>query len=64
MKRSDDGRCVLKHCNGTVRYYDGAMGYEAMVCQTCGAHYTVQGDIAPDWPRYNAIVAKARRNNK
>ena len=24
---------------GKVKYYDGALGYEAMVCQKCGHHY-------------------------
>lgn len=26
-------------CGGTLRHYDGMLGYEAMVCQTCDTHY-------------------------
>ena len=32
--------CQLKGCNGKLEYYDGALGYEALVCNKCGAHYT------------------------
>jgi hypothetical protein len=28
-------------CGGKCRYYDGAIGYEAMVCKSCGQHYPV-----------------------
>lgn len=27
-------------CGGEVKYYDGCLGYEAMVCQKCSKHYT------------------------
>ena len=26
-------------CGGNLKYYDGALGYEAMVCQKCGEHW-------------------------
>lgn len=26
-------------CSGNVGYYDGALGYEAMVCKSCGQHF-------------------------
>ena len=26
-------------CGGQLKYYDGALGYEAMVCQKCGEHW-------------------------
>jgi hypothetical protein len=26
-------------CGGTSRYYDGALGYEAYVCEQCGEHW-------------------------
>ena len=38
-----DNTCQLKGCNGKLKHYDGALGYEAMVCQQCGAHYTHDG---------------------
>lgn len=31
-----ENKCV---CGGETHHYDGALGYEAMVCQTCGLHY-------------------------
>jgi len=27
-------------CGGETKFYDGAMGYEAMVCKKCGHHYS------------------------
>ena len=30
-------KCV---CGGNLKYYDGALGYEAMVCQKCGEHWS------------------------
>ena len=36
--------CDLKGCSGVLKYYNGALGYEAMVCERCGAHYTGGND--------------------
>lgn len=36
---TQDDRC---ECGGKIRYYDGALGYEAMVCQSCGEHWNDQ----------------------
>jgi len=33
-------KCILKGCTGNLYYYDGALGYEAFVCDKCGSHYT------------------------
>lgn len=56
----DKDKCVLKYCQGRLKYYDGALGYEAMICDNCNAHYTNQG-IFPDWKRYEKIVKKGER---
>ncbi|MCR9292039.1 MAG: hypothetical protein NXI32_04920 [bacterium] len=34
----DPGSCP---CGGTTRYYDGALGYEAHVCEKCNRHFPV-----------------------
>lgn len=36
-------KCMLKGCDGTLHHYDGCLGYEAFVCDKCGAHYTHDG---------------------
>ncbi len=33
-----NGKCY--RCGGTTKYYDGALGYEAMRCQKCGHDYS------------------------
>jgi len=43
------GECMLKGCNGTLHYYDGALGYEALVCDKCGAHYTHDAIYPKKW---------------
>lgn len=39
-KRGDPGKSSCG-CGGKVGHYDGAIGYEAMVCKACGQHYTL-----------------------
>jgi len=39
-KRGDPDKSLCG-CGGEVGFYDGALGYEAMVCKKCGQHYTV-----------------------
>jgi len=33
------GKGDCYRCGGDIKYYDGALGYEAMVCKKCGHHY-------------------------
>lgn len=46
----EEKQCMLKGCSGELHHYDGALGYEALVCNQCGAHYTEDG-IYPQWNR-------------
>jgi len=48
VKNFKMNKCMLKGCDGTLKHYDGALGYEAMVCNECGAHYTGDGAIHPN----------------
>lgn len=55
----DPGKCL---CSGETHYYDGALGYEAMVCQTCHEHYMVGQSL----PAHHAHVERYNngvRNN-
>ena len=58
-------KCDLKHCTGTLRFYDGAMGYEAMVCSMCGSHYTGSSsseyNISVITQKYAQVVRKNKR---
>lgn len=40
MVEENNTVCSLKGCDGTLEYYNGCLGYEAMVCRKCKAHYT------------------------
>lgn len=56
-----ENKCRLKYCPGTLKFYDGALGYEAMVCQVCGSHYTgglENYQININASQYNAVIKK------
>jgi len=35
--------CIIKGCDGMLHHYEGLLGYEAMICDKCGRHYTHNG---------------------
>lgn len=37
-----DGVC---ECGGVTKYYDGLLGYEALVCQRCGEHWNCNDSV-------------------
>ena len=47
-------------CGGSLKYYDGAIGYEAMVCQRCGEHW---GDTSKEnYQKHLAEYKLGKRN--
>jgi hypothetical protein len=38
----------LPHDNQRLAYYDGALGYEALVCRKCGTYFDQSGQQKPD----------------
>lgn len=53
MARNDDDRC---ECGGKLKYYDGALGYEAMRCLTCGYDWN-----APNSEQHKQQVAEYQK---
>ena len=47
-------------CGGKLRFYDGCLGYEAMVCLECGDYYDYKGkNDADEWSMNLIDFAKA-----
>ena len=47
------------HCGGTeYRHYDGALGYEAGICKTCGCVYDQSGMHEPDTDPNSVMFVK------
>ena len=48
-------------CGGKLKFYDGALGYEAFVCQKCGEHW---GDLnEEDYKKHLNEYLLGKRNN-
>lgn len=57
----DTQKCLLKYCPGKLSYYDGGLGYEAMVCGTCKSHYTGRLTININEKQYTEVVRRYKK---